>query len=167
MEGKAKLPMGIEDFEEIRSMGYYYVDKTGLIRTLLENPCKVCLFTRPRRFGKTLNMNPFSVPQNYWVNTSSNTIVRRFIEKAKTSDRNEMEHLINGGSVRKRIRQELTYRDMDTKFDNLWSFLYMTGYLTQQGEDENGLTELIIPNREIRWIYAEQIRDWFEEETIF
>lgn len=78
-----------------------------------------------------------------------------------------MEHLINGGSVRKRIRQELTYRDMDTKFDNLWSFLYMTGYLTQQGEDENGLTELIIPNREIRWIYAEQIRDWFEEETIF
>lgn len=420
MEGKAKLPMGIEDFEEIRSMGYYYVDKTGLIRTLLENPCKVCLFTRPRRFGKTLNMsmlkyffetgsdrrifdgleiageteicdaylgkfpvislslksaegktfdktrkklqsiigneavrfsflsesdrlneterqqyaklielddagdfamsgellensllmlsrflhkhygqktiilideydvpldkayqsgyydsmvdfirtlfgqalktnsslyfavltgclriskesiftglnnlniytvkdvqyneyfgfmdtdvrkmlayygftdrydtikewydgyrfgslgiycpwdvvsychalkmNPFSVPQNYWVNTSSNTIVRRFIEKAKTSDRNEMEHLINGGSVRKRIRQELTYRDMDTKFDNLWSFLYMTGYLTQQGEDENGLTELIIPNREIRWIYVEQIRDWFEEETIF
>lgn len=419
MEGIAKLPMGIEDFEEIRSMGYYYVDKTGLIRTLLENPCKVCLFTRPRRFGKTLNMsmlkyffetgsdrglfdgleiageteicdaylgkfpvislslksaegktfdktrkklqsiigneavrfsflsesdrlneterqqyaklielddagdfamsgellensllmlsrflhkhygqktiilideydvpldkayqsgyydsmvdfirtlfgqalktnsslyfavltgclriskesiftglnnlniytvkdiqyneyfgfmdtdvrkmlayygftdrydtikewydgyrfgslgiycpwdvvsychalkmNPFSVPQNYWVNTSSNTIVRRFIEKAKTSDRNEMEHLINGGSVRKRIRQELTYRDMDTKFDNLWSFLYMTGYLTQQGEDENGLTELIIPNREIRWIYAEQIRDWFEEETL-
>ena len=49
--------MGIEDFEEMRTMGYYYVDKTGLIRTLLENPGKVNLFTRPRRFGKTLNMS--------------------------------------------------------------------------------------------------------------
>ena len=52
-----KVPMGIEDFEEMRTMGYYYVDKTGLIRTLLENPGKVNLFTRPRRFGKTLNMS--------------------------------------------------------------------------------------------------------------
>jgi len=54
MEGKLKLPMGIEDFEEIRTMGYYYADKTGLIRTLLDNLGKVNLFTRPRRFGKTL-----------------------------------------------------------------------------------------------------------------
>ena len=60
----------------------------------------------------------------------------------------------------------MTYKDLDSKMDNLWSFLYTTGYLTQQGEDENGLTELIIPNREIHWIYAEQIRDWFEEETL-
>ena len=57
MTEKEKLPVGIEDFEEIRTMGYYYVDKTGLIRTLLENPGKVNLFTRPRRFGKTLNMS--------------------------------------------------------------------------------------------------------------
>ena len=57
MEGKLKLPMGIEDFEEIRTMGYYYADKTGLIRTLLDNLGKVNLFTRPRRFGKTLNMS--------------------------------------------------------------------------------------------------------------
>ena len=113
-----------------------------------------------------LKMNPFAVPQNYWVNTSSNNIVRRFIEKAKTSTRNEIERLLNGGSVKKKIRQELTYKDLDSKMDNLWSFLYTTGYLTQQGEDENGLTELIIPNREIHWIYAEQIRDWFEEETL-
>ena len=111
-------------------------------------------------------MNPFAVPQNYWVNTSSNNIVRKFIEKAKTSTRNEIERLLNGGSVKKKIRQELTYKDLDSKMDNLWSFLYTTGYLTQQGEDENGLTELIIPNREIHWIYAEQIRDWFEEETL-
>lgn len=57
MTEKAKLPVGIEDFEEMRSMDYYYIDKTGLIRTLLENPGKVTLFTRPRRFGKTLNMS--------------------------------------------------------------------------------------------------------------
>ncbi len=57
MAVKEKLPMGIEDFEEIRTMGYYYVDKTGLIRTLIENFGKVNLFTRPRRFGKTLNMS--------------------------------------------------------------------------------------------------------------
>ncbi len=57
MAGKTKLPMGIEDFREIRAMGYYYVDKTGMIRDLLENMGKVNLFTRPRRFGKTLNMS--------------------------------------------------------------------------------------------------------------
>ncbi len=56
-ERKAKLPMGIENFMEIRTGGFYYVDKTGLIKTLLENPGKVNLFTRPRRFGKTLNMS--------------------------------------------------------------------------------------------------------------
>ena len=57
MAGKAKLPMGIENFMEMRTGGFYYVDKTGLIKTLLENPGKVNLFTRPRRFGKTLNMS--------------------------------------------------------------------------------------------------------------
>ena len=59
MAGKTKLPMGIEDFREIRAMGYYYVDKTGMIRDLLENMGKVNLFTRPRRFGKSLNMSMF------------------------------------------------------------------------------------------------------------
>ena len=57
MEGKAKLPIGIENFMEMRTGGFYYVDKTGLIKTLLENPAYVNLFTRPRRFGKTLNMS--------------------------------------------------------------------------------------------------------------
>jgi len=57
MAGKIKLPMGIENFKEMRIGGFYYVDKTGLIKTLLENPGKVSLFTRPRRFGKTMNMS--------------------------------------------------------------------------------------------------------------
>jgi len=73
--------------------------------------------------------------------------------------------LIEGGSIRKKIHQELTYRDLDSKIDNLWSLLYTTGYLTQRGQEENGMTELVIPNMEINWIFVEQIREWFNEEV--
>lgn len=104
-------------------------------------------------------------PQNYWVNTSSNDIIRRFIDKADVSTRNEIELLINGGSIRKEIHQELTYRDLDSDIDNLWSLLFTTGYLTQDGEDDEGISELVIPNEEIRWIYVRQIRKWFKDET--
>ena len=105
-------------------------------------------------------------PQNYWINTSSNDIVRRFVSKANTTTRDEIEVLIDGGSVKKRIRQELTYRDLDSNIDNLWSILFTTGYLTQRGFDSNDLTELVIPNREIRWIFVQQIREWFQEESV-
>ncbi|MDE6363789.1 MAG: ATP-binding protein [Lachnospiraceae bacterium] len=269
MTEKLKLPIGIENFKEMRTKGYYYIDKTGLIQTLLENLGKINLFTRPRRFGKTLNMsmlkyflgkendsmlfdgleisrnqklceeymgnfpvlsitlkgatgenykeaktmlrriigneamqfqflnavkewydgyhfgnldiycpwdvvsychalkmNPSITPKNYWVNTSSNQIVKQFISKAKGTTKNEIELLINGGSVKKKIHQELTYRDLYSKMENLWSVLFTTGYLTQSKEEDHELTELIIPNKEIRWIYVEQIQDWFEEETL-
>ncbi len=105
-------------------------------------------------------------PQNYWVNTSRNDIVRRFVSKANTTTRDEIEVLIDGGSVKKRIRQELTYRDLDSNIDNLWSILFTTGYLTQRGFDSNDLTELVIPNKEIRWIFVQQIREWFQEESV-
>ena len=105
-------------------------------------------------------------PQNYWINTSSNDIVRRFVSKANTTTRDEIEVLIDGGSVKKRIRQELTYRDLDSNIDNLWSILFTTGYLTQRGFDSNDLTELVIPNKEIRWIFVQQIREWFQEESV-
>lgn len=112
-----------------------------------------------------LKMNFSIMPQNYWVNTSSNDIIRKFISKAKSVTKSEIELLIDGGSVKKKIRQELTYRDLDTNIDNLWSLLFTTGYLTQSGEDNGGLTELVIPNKEIRWIFVEQIQEWFAEET--
>ena len=102
-------------------------------------------------------------PQNYWVNTSSNDIIRKFLSKAKTSDR--IEQLINGGSIKKIIRQELTYRDLDSDPENLWSILFTTGYLTQRGAQEGELTELVIPNKEIQWIFVRQIREWFKWET--
>ena len=76
-----------------------------------------------------------------------------------------MELLIDGGSIRKMIRQELTYRDLDSDVDNLWSILFTTGYLTQRGQQQGDMTELVIPNREIRWIFVQQIRRWFQEET--
>lgn len=104
-------------------------------------------------------------PQNYWVNTSSNDIIRRFISQANAFTRREIEQLMDGGSVKKMIHQELTYRDLDSDIDNLWSILFTTGYLTQCGEDDNGLTELVIPNREVQWIFVEQIHKWFQEET--
>lgn len=105
-------------------------------------------------------------PQNYWVNTSSNSIIRRFIDKAKTTTRDELELLIDGGSVKKVIHQELTYRDLDSDIDNLWSILFTTGYLTQSGLQDGELTELVIPNNEIRWIFVRQIREWFKEESV-
>lgn len=104
-------------------------------------------------------------PQNYWINTSSNDIIRKFIGRAKSATRNEIELLIEGGTVRKEICQELTYRDLDSKIENLWSILFTTGYLTQIGQEENGVTELAIPNKEIRWIFVKQIREWFDEEA--
>lgn len=112
-----------------------------------------------------LRMNPAVNPQNYWINTSSNDIIRKFVDMAKQSTRNEIEQLIEGRSIKKKIHQELTYRDLDSDIDNLWSLLYTTGYLTQCGPDENNMTELVIPNKEIRWIFIEQIHQWFKEET--
>ena len=105
-------------------------------------------------------------PQNYWVNTSSNSIIRSFLGRANATMKNEIEQLINGKTVKKRIHQELTYRDLDSRQDHLWSILFTTGYLTQCGTQTGDVTELVIPNKEIQWIFVEQIRDWFDDETI-
>lgn len=104
-------------------------------------------------------------PQNYWINTSSNDIIRQFIDSADATTKDEIEQLINGGHVKKLIHQELTYRDLDSDIDNIWSMLFTTGYLTQDGNDEDGISTLTIPNKEIHWIYAQQIRSWFKDET--
>ena len=112
-----------------------------------------------------LKMNPSAPPQNYWVNTSSNNIIRKFIDKSDGITRNEIELLLDGKSIQKKIRQELTYRDLDSSIENLWSILFTTGYLTKCGKDEGNLTGLIIPNKEVQWIFEEQIQEWFRAET--
>ena len=111
-----------------------------------------------------LKMNPATEPKNYWVNTSSNDIIRRFLSMADAATRDEIELLINGSHVKKMIHQELTYRDLESDIDNLWSLLFTTGYLTQAGDDD-GISLLVIPNREIHWIYVQQIRKWFKDEA--
>ncbi len=112
-----------------------------------------------------LKMNPATEPKNYWVNTSGNDIIRRFLSMADAATRDEIELLINGSHVKKMIHQELTYRDLESDIDNLWSLLFTTGYLTQDGDDNDGISLLVIPNREIHWIYVQQIRKWFKDEA--
>ena len=111
-----------------------------------------------------LKMNPLTEPQNYWVNTSSNSIIRKFIEQADGTTKEEIEQLIHGKSIKKKIRQELTYRDLDSRQEHLWSILFTTGYLTQSGVQNGDFTELVIPNKEVQWIFEEQIQEWFEME---
>jgi hypothetical protein len=102
-------------------------------------------------------------PQNYWANTSGNAMVRRFIDRATRETRREIEELVNGNSIIKKINQELTYNELDSSIENLWSVLFTTGYLTSRGMTEDGSLELVIPNREIRSLFVTQIQEWFKE----
>ncbi len=112
-----------------------------------------------------LRSDPDAFPMAYWINTSGNDIIRSFIERATPQTRQEIERLVNGESVVHSVRQELTYRDLYASIDNLWSVLFTTGYLTQRGKIDATTYQLAIPNLEIRQIYAEQIREWFQEEV--
>lgn len=110
-------------------------------------------------------MDPQARPRTYWVNTSGNDIVRSFIGMAGQGTRREIEALVNGRAVPKKINQELTYRDIYANIDNLWSVLYMTGYLTQSRDAEGDGCQLVIPNNEIRRIFVEQFLEWFQEDA--
>lgn len=105
-------------------------------------------------------------PKNYWSNTSSNEAVKRFIQESdKASVRREIENLVAGEVIKKQIHQELTYKDIYTSIDNLWSVLFTTGYLTQRGKSEGNYFQLAIPNMEIRNIFTTQIMDFFKENV--
>lgn len=109
---------------------------------------------------------PGAEPQSYWINTSGNDLVKRFIDKADKTTRNEIEKLIAGESIEKYIRMELTYDEIDKSIDNLWSILFTTGYLTQRGKPERGIYHLVIPNREVREVYILQIQEWFKNTVL-
>lgn len=105
-------------------------------------------------------------PENYWINTSNNYAVERFIqESANTTTKREIERLVAGETVTKEIHQELTYPDMYRTIDNIWSLLFTTGYLTQRGKAEGRQMKLAIPNLEIRDIYETQIMEFFKENV--
>lgn len=112
-----------------------------------------------------LRSNPLARPQAYWINTSGNALVKRFIDMADKSTRNELERLVAGEAIEKHIRLELTYDEIGSSIDNLWSVLFTTGYLTQQGMTESGAYKLVIPNQEIREVYKLQIQEWFKKSV--
>ena len=109
--------------------------------------------------------DPHAEPENYWANTSGNDLIRRLLKKANQSTRNDVEQLINGGTITKTVRQELTYREVEDSIDNIWSVLYSTGYLTCRRRVPGKKMELALPNREVRELFAELVKDWFEETT--
>ena len=109
--------------------------------------------------------DPLLPPQNYWLNTSGNAIVRRFIDMAGAQTRNEIETLIAGGSISKDFHQELTYNELDQSIENLWSVLFTTGYLTTKSGIRENPYQLMIPNQEIRGLFIDQIRTWFKETS--
>jgi hypothetical protein len=102
-----------------------------------------------------------AIPENYWANTSGNGLVRKFIDQATSQTKKEIEQLIAGKSIVKSIRQELTYSELYDSIENLWSILFITGYLTQCRRVDGKNYELKIPNREIRELFVEQIEQWF------
>ena len=106
-------------------------------------------------------------PKNYWANTSGNSVIRHFIESVNEPQmltRMELERLVNGGMVQKEINQEFTYNELYDSIDNLWSTLFMTGYLTQCGEPDGNRYNLVVPNREIRSIITEHILKMFKDK---
>ena len=112
-----------------------------------------------------LRADPEAEPENYWANTSGNGIIRRLLQKADQTTRDEVEQLINGETIVKTVRQELTYRDIEDSIDNIWSVLYSTGYLTSRGRLPGKQMKLALPNREVRELFIDLVKDWFREET--
>lgn len=106
-------------------------------------------------------------PQTYWINSSGNSLVRRLINRADSSTKDEIERLIAGEAIEKAIRQDLTYDEIENSIDNIWSVLFTTGYLTKIGEvklpdSESYAYMLVIPNKEVREVFVLQIQEWFK-----
>ena len=110
---------------------------------------------------------PSIPPKNYWANTSGNDLIRRMLKNANLTTKNEVEELLNGGQITKRIKQELTYSEIDDSIENVWSVLYATGYLTGRHVEQADadIFLLWIPNGEIRKLFYELVEDWFREVT--
>ncbi len=150
---KKKLPVGIEDFREIRTQEFYYVDKTGIIGDLMENLGKVNLFTRPRRFGKTLNMSMLK----YFFETGSDGTLFDGLEIAKEKalcERYMGKFPVISVTLKGAVGR--TYDEAKRMLRNIIGNEVMRFQFLLQSD---GLTELVIPNREVRWIFVEQIRE--------
>ena len=160
--------------EEVRKMMEYYgcevrfpdmqkwYDGYRFGKTEVYNPWSVI------KFQSDLRADPDAFPRPYWSNTSSNSIVRDLIRDADDETRAELETLLSGGTIRKPVHEDITYEDIRKNQENLWNFLFFTGYLKAVSEygNEDGIEiEMAIPNAEVALIYRNQIRGWFEEEV--
>ena len=133
------------------------------------------------RFGKTEIYNPWSIlnyirfvkedpdtlPKPYWSNTSSNSIVREMVDDADEDTRRELEILMDGGTIEKPVHEDITYGDIHESMDNLWNFLFFTGYLKagkQRSDGESIYLELSVPNTEVKTIYRQSIVTWFDKK---
>lgn len=112
-----------------------------------------------------LRSEPDARPRSFWINSSGNTILRTFLKMADEQTKGELEQLVNGEAVVKKLNTELTYRELYDSIDSVWSVLFTTGYLTKRRETALDTYELIIPNQEIRLIFTEQLFSWFQEEA--
>ena len=118
-------------------------------------------------FAKKLVSDQSARPSAFWINSSGNDMVKRFVDKADQTTRDEIEKLVAGGFVEKQLRLDLTYDEIDNTIDNLWSVLFTTGYLTKIGEvkvpdSESYAYKLVIPNKEVREVFILQIQEWFK-----
>ena len=118
-------------------------------------------------FAKKLVFDTSARPSAFWINSSGNDMVKRFVDKADQTTRDEIEKLVAGGFVEKQLRLDLTYDEIDNTIDNLWSVLFTTGYLTTAGEgmlpdSQSYAYKLVIPNKEVREVFVLQIQEWFK-----
>ena len=111
-------------------------------------------------FAYDLRANIKQRPRAYWINTTGNGLLRRLIEKANVTTKNDIERLVAGEGIEKEIHQELTYNEIEDSIDNIWSVLFTTGYLTMTEETDNGTYKLRIPNEELRMVYRKQVLEW-------
>ncbi|NFO46435.1 AAA family ATPase [Clostridium botulinum] len=134
-------------------------------------------------FGSTNVYNPWSVvkyvydllpninvfPSSYWANTSSNSIVKSLIEKADSVTKKEIELLIEGKTIEKRVHEDITYDEMYDSMENLWNFMFFTGYFKKVGErmdeEDNHYITLKIPNKEVKYIFKNKILKWFHDKV--
>ena len=161
--------------EEVQSMLAFYdlADKYGEVRDWYNgydfggknvyNPWSTIYYVDDHAAGHD------AFPVSYWANTSSNSIVRDLISRADSETKAEIERLIGGGSIEKPVHEDITYGEIYEKQDNLWNFLFFTGYLkitAKRFESDKLYATLVIPNRETRYIYSEKILNWFGQEIV-
>lgn len=156
---------------EVRELLKYYglEDKYGLVKEWYDgyqfgNTDVYCPWDVINYAG-LLCADPDAAPKAFWINTSGNDVIRTFLRMSKGGIKREIEGLVNGETVTKKLSEELTYCDLYSSIDNLWSVLFTTGYLTKRGEAGDETYLLAIPNFEIRKIFMEQIMEWFQEEA--